>query len=404
MAYTILDLKNDLTGVMHGNRLNQVFNLNGVINRAARQLLLDVDPQETKRVLEFVNPVFNSVCDYPIAADVKGNRIIDVRPQVRRLPSDIWSQAYNQAFDVAKQNIFSATNMFTMNFDTGVKTIRLNAPYLNAPNVINQAEAVSTNGTWSAGGTASNLSVNNTNFVQGAGSLQFDVATGTGWIENSTMSAVSLSSVLNQSSLFVNAYFQTGSTMTSVTLRWGSDSSNYYTSTVTQNQQGTAFVNGWNLGQFIWKNATTVGSPNPAAIDYVRVSFTTSGNQTGMLVNGVSSILGSVLEYEYYSKYMFRNSVTGAFQETVLTDSDLINLDTESYNLLFNLTVFLVTQQTQGVDALNYDGNFFGQEYQKGLERYKALYKSEAQKPQSTYYYQPDKSYGQYLGRFGNNG
>lgn len=402
MSYTILDLKNDITGVIHGTQLNQIFNLNGVIDRAARQLLLDIDPQETKRTVEFVNPIFNTVYEYPIAEDVKGNRIIDIFPQVNRLPRDVWTQSYNQAFDVMKQNIFRSGNMFTMNFNSGVKTLRVNAPFLNAPVIINQTDSITQNGTWSVGGTASNLSLNNTSYVQGSGSLQFDIATGTGWIENSTMSAVDLSAFLNQSSLFTNTYFQTGSDVTSVELRWGSDSSNYYTSTVTQNQQNLAFVNGWNLEQFLWETATVVGSPDSSNISYVRVSIVTTGDQTACKVNGINSILGTVLAYEYYSKFLFRNSSTGAFQEKVLLDSDLINLDTESYNLLFNQAVFLISQQIQGADA-PFDGSFFDNEYKKGVARYTALYKSEAQKPQSAYYYQPDKGYSKYFGRFGNN-
>jgi hypothetical protein len=190
--YSVLDLKNDLEGVLHGTTNNQIQNLNGVINRAARQLLLDLDPQETKRTVEFIAPIFNTVFDYPIAADVKGNKLIDIFPQVQRIPQDIWLQDYNQAFDVAKQNIFSMTNMFTMNFNSGLKTIRINAPWLNAPVVINEIEAIATNGTWAIGGTASNLAVNNSNFAQGSGSLQFNVTVGTGYIENSTMTAIDL--------------------------------------------------------------------------------------------------------------------------------------------------------------------------------------------------------------------
>lgn len=403
MSYSVLNLKADLVGTLHGTTDNQIQNLNGVINRSARQMMLDVDPQETKRTVEFVNPIFNSVYDYPIAADVKGNKIIDILPQVQRIPRDIWAQSYNQAFDVAKQNIFSASNMFTMNFNTGLKTIRINAPFLNAPVVINQIEALGTNGTWSAGGTASNLSVNNSNFVQGAGSLQFDITTGAGWIENTTMESISLATLLNQASLFVNTYVPTGANLTSVAIRWGSSSSDYYTSTVTQTQQATVFQNGWNLEQFIWNNATIVGSPNPAAITYARITLNVSADMTACLVNGLDAILGSILAYEYYSKYMFRDAITGAFQETVTDDSNLINLDTESYNLLFNLVGFYTVQQQQGLDALFYDANFFGQQYQQGLAKYKSLYKSELQKPQSSYYQPSRPGYGRYLGRNWNN-
>lgn len=400
MAYNIQALKNDLQGVLHGTTLNQITNLNGLIYRAARQLLLDVDPQETKRTLEFVNPVFNTVFQYPIAADVKGNKLIDIRPQVRRLPRDIWTQGYNQAFDVAKQNVFSLANMFTMSFNTGIKTLLINSPFLNPPIILNQADSTTDNGTWTTGGTGSNIQNNYTNFVQGAGSLQFDVTTGTGYVENSTMSAVNLTNDLNQASFFVYVYVPTGSNLTSVELRWGSSSSNYYVATVTQTQQATTFQNGWNLCQFIWNTASTVGSPNVATINYARVSLAmTGGTNTACLVNGINCILGTILEYEYYSKYLFRDVTTGVFQETVTDDSNLINLDTETYNLLFYLVAHYAFQQQQGLDASFYDGNWAIQAYQNDVTRYKAMYKSELQKPQSIYYAIRNQSNSRYYGR-----
>jgi hypothetical protein len=398
MGYSVLNLKADLTGVLHGTQLNQIQNLDGVINRAARQLLLDIDPQETKRTVEFVNPIFNTVYDYPIAADVKGNKIIDLFPQVQRIPQDIWLQSYNQAFDVAKQNIFSMANMFTINFNTGLKSIRINAPFLNAPIIVNQAESVDDNGTWAVGGTASDVTTNNTNFAQGAGSLQFNVTTGAAYLENSTMTAVNLSNVVNQASLFAWVYVPNASLLTSVNLRWGSSSSDYYSLTATTTQQGTVFVNGWNLCEFEWANASVTGTPDDENIDYLRVTLNVTGSMTGCLINGIDCILGKILSYEYYSKYMFRDATTGAFQETVTDDSNLINLDTESYNLLFNLTAYFAAQQQQGVDAGG-DVVFFKKEYDLGVARYKSMYKSELQKPQSTYYQQPDPSYNRFMGR-----
>ena len=404
MSYSIQDLKNDLGGVLHGTTNNQIQNLDGVINRAARQLLLDLDPQETKRTVEFVNPIYNNVYDYPIAVDVKGNKLIDIFPQVQRLPVDIWTQAYNQAFDVQKQNVFSLLNMFTLNFNTSIKTIRLNSPFLNPPVIINQIEGISLNGTWATGGTASNLAVNNVNFAQGSGSLSTIVTVGTGYIENSTMTVVDLSAVVNQASFFVWVYVPTGANLTSVDLRIGSSSANYYHLAVTQNQQATTFANGWNLCQFPWASMATTGTPDATKIKYARISLAMTGTNTGVLFNGLDSILGTILNYSYYSKYLFRDAITGTYQETVTDDSNLINLDTESFNLLFNLVAYLATQQQQGLDAMFYDGSFFKQAYDAGIIRYKSMYKSELQKPQSSYYNMPDTSYRNYLGGFpGNN-
>ncbi len=396
--YSIQNLKNDLSAILHGTTLNQIQNINGLIDRAARQLILEVDPQETKRTLEFVGPVFNSVYDYPISSDVKGNKIIDIFPQVQRIPQDIWTQQYNQAFDVSKQNIFSQLNMFTMNFNTGLKTLRINAPWLNPPIILNEVEGIALNGTWATGGTASNLSVNNTNFAQGSGSLQFDATAGAAYLENTTSTAVNLSAVVNQSYLFVWVYVPDASKLTDVKLRWGSSSANYYEGTATTTQQGTVFQNGWNLCQFPWASSTTVGTPNSSSISYLRVTLDVTGNETACLVNGINSILGSILSYEYYSKYLFRDATTGAFQENVTDDSNLVNLDTDSFNLLTNLCAVFSAQQMQGVDATFADLPFFEQQYEKSLQRYKNMYKSEVQKPQSAYYYQPYKGYGRYFG------
>lgn len=392
-------MEGELEAVLHGTTLNQITNLVGLENRAARQLLLDLDPQETKRVVEFVNPIYNSVFDYPIAADVKGNKLIDIFPQVQRIPQDIWTQAYNQAFDVAKQNIFSFQNMFTMGFNTGIKTIRINAPLLNPPQIINEIEGITLNGTWAVGGTASSLAVNNTNFAQGSGSLQFNVTSGAAYLQNSTMTSVDLSDVALQTSFFTWVYIPTGSNLTSVELRIGSSASNYYSLTVTANQQGTAFVNGWNLCQFTWSSMAVTGTPVTTAINYARITLNVTATMTGVLINGLDSILGTILNYSYYSKYLFRDSTTGAFQETVTNTSNLINLDTESYNLYVNLVALFAVQQQQGLDGLFFDASYFQNMYDKDLARYKAMYKSELQKPQSVYYKQPDTSYNRIIGR-----
>ncbi len=399
MSYSIQDANADLEGVLHGTTTNQIEGLDNLYNRAARQLLLDLDPQETKRTLQFTTPIFNGVNQYAIAPDVKGNRIIDIKPQVDRTSNDIWLQSYNQAFDVAKNQCFAAGNMFTMNFNTGLKTLLINAPFLPAPIIPNQASNITSNGTWAVGGSASSLTVDNQNFVYGGGSLKFDLPSGAGYLENSTMSATNMSTNVNQGTFFLWVYMPTGSQFTNVKFRWGSSSSAYYEVTATQTQQGTAFADGWNQIQFPWLGAAVTGVPDSSSITYMRVTMTTTAVQTGAHLNYITLGMGVFLQYEYYSKYLFRDAVTGVFQEKVTDSSNLINLDTETYNLFFNLAASLAAQQMQGMDAMLYDGSFFATKYAEGLARYRALYKSEAQKPQSSFYVMPTPGYGKYLGR-----
>ncbi len=117
------------------------------------------------------------------------------------------------------------------------------------------------------------------------------------------------------------------------------------------------------------------------------------------MLNNIVARIGTILQVLYYSRYMFSDSVTGAWQETVTDDSNLINLDTESFNILFNQVAYLSLQQQQGLDATFYDGSFFKQAYDTGVARYKAMYKSEVQEPQSTYYQVPDTTYNRFMGR-----
>ena len=216
----------------------------------------------------------------------------------------------------------------------------------------------------------------------------------------STMGAQNLSDFLNQATQFLYTLLPTASGFSSVNLRWGSSSSNYYSVTTTVTQENTAFQNAWDLLAFAWLGASVVGSPDPTKITYLRVTWNYTGAQTAVHLNSLTSNMGRVLEMEYYSKYAFRDGVTGAFKEKVTSDTDIVNLDTETYNIFMNRFLYLACQQKQGLDALFGDQPFFEKEYEQGIARYQALYKSEVQKPRSNYYNLPQQgNYGNYMGR-----
>jgi hypothetical protein len=141
---------------------------------------------------------------------------------------------------------------------------------------------------------------------------------------------------------------------------------------------------------------TKVGSPVVSNITYVQLGFTATNDIYGSNFAQVWSKLGFVFNIEYYSKYLFSTSL-GVWQETTTDDSDIINLDTDSYNLLLNLTGLYATQQALGQDA-GYDTNFFSDAYKLGLMRYKSMYKSEISKPQMSYY---KRTYNGYLPMLG---
>jgi len=390
MAYTISDLKTDLSGVIHGTDLNKVENLDGLINRASRRLLSDIDPQETIRIVQIQSPIFDRVYDYPLPSDLKGNRAIDIYPQINRRPSDMFNQVNNEEFGAYKKD-----GTLNIKFDTAFKTLRL-ANDGQAAVMINPLDDLTSAGTWASGGDAINLVSDNLQYVQGSASLKFDVdgATGTAFIENSTMQPVDLTPKDNEGVVFGWMYMPStpNPVVTSVTFRWGSSSGDYFEKAVTVRQDGTAFQHGWNLLKFDWNTATTTGSPDSSAINYLRLEFAyPSGTPIqAFRFDAVTSQLGQIFELEYYSKFLFRDAITGAFQETVTDDSNLVNLDVDSYNILFDMVSEMTNQQIVGQPA-NFDIGYFSTMYQQDVARYTRKYPSQVLTPTFKYYRFPMK-------------
>lgn len=396
----IQTLLSDLTSVVHGTTVNKVPNIYGMINRAARAVLLDVDPKETQRIVQMTQ-IFNDVFDYPLPPDVKGDKIVDLRLQAGRTPWDIFQQGYAENFDAEK--LVSFKNKIYTQWNTGIKTVRIEAPFLTQPVTITDTSSITD---WQ-GQFISNLHLNTANAPSNNGALVFNLDAGNpvGEIYNTNLTPIDLSSHENISTLFFWVYLPDATAIDSVTLIWGSqyqvDNWEY---AVTQTQQGTAFQNGWNLLAAPWVDAIVNGTPDASKISFVAVDYSNPGQtlQTGVQLSTITSALGFYFDLQYYSKYLFRDPATNVFQEAVIDSSDnnkLINLDTESYNLLFNKTAFYIAQSLQGADA-EYDASYWDSEYQLALKNYKGQNPSEQKLKGSIYYRLPKKSYNYYQGWF----
>lgn len=401
-SYSVSQAKSDLEAVLHGSTLNQVTGVDNIFNRAARQLLLDCDPQETIRIAQ-TPKIYQNVYDYPLTnlTDLKGNKIIDIRPQVNRSLADVFGQKYSQEFDVSKQ--YASAPNFTIDFNTAQKSLRIDATNLVAPVTLNNIDAPSSNGTWADGGSSGvgNFSQNTSNPASAPSSLQFDLTnTSHAIIVNSTSQAVDLSTHKSVSSLFLWVYIPvTTPAVTEIDLYWGSSSANYWVQSASAPYNNSSFVAGWNLVQFDWSSASSIGTPNASSVGYLRIDlfFASPITQPGFGLNTLTSNLGAIFQILYYSKFLFRDASTEAFQETVTDDSNLINLDTDTFNVFFNLLTLFTVQQISGGDSKD-DIGFYTQQYKDSLARYQALYKSQLQKPSITYYNTPKPSYQKFFG------
>ena len=116
----ISDLKTRIQSKIHGKSLNKVQDVYNVIYEAAGNLLLRIDPYETKRksTLTLEDQVFS----YSAPIDLKGDKIIDIRPVSERTALDDFSQTYQAEFDQYKTD-----RTFAVEMNSGIKTLRISA-------------------------------------------------------------------------------------------------------------------------------------------------------------------------------------------------------------------------------------------------------------------------------------
>jgi len=385
--YSITDLKTDLASAVSATNTNAIPNLTYLINRTARKVVGDIDIAECKRVVSMTSPVYGEVYNYALPSDLSANRIIDIRPSTESISN---SNEFGNFSSLFTRDFMRIKQSGTMNvtWNQGMKSLRLSASIGNAA-VVNTINSITDNGTWALGGTGTNLTVDNVNFLSGGASLRFDTTVGTSaYIDNLTMIPVDLSSMLETGAVFLYVYLPTAS-ITNVVVRWGSSAANYYENTATAQQDNTVFVQGWNLLQFNWNGATVVGTPVDTAIDYSRITFNyPSATLIGFRVNNLVSQLGKMFELEYYSNAIFRDSITGAFKVKTDSDNDLLNLDVDSYNIFLNMLVDYAAQ-TIGGETAQYASSYFKNEYALDKRRYLQKWPSEAIFPRTTYWTPP---------------
>jgi len=390
----ITTLKSELAGILHGTTINKVTNLNGVINRAGRKLLLDIDPVETVREIP-LGPVYDSVYDYACPTDLKGNGVIDIKPQINRTLRDRYPQTYSQEFDIMKDYVFQPN--YNVNNKNGIKTLRIDTPLINTGIVLTEADTLTGNDTW-AGAT---FTIDNVNYASGSGAITFDVPASSPFgITDVMTTPVDLSTHENQSVIGFYIFLPTAADITSIQFGFGSSIVDGWISpAITLTNEGLAFTDGWNFLTFNWKNCSVTGTPVSSAIKYLALIMVTNTTaQTAVKINNFVSRLGQQMNIRYYSKYLFRDYLTNVFQETITSDSNIINLDTESYNLLLQQTALQAVQQAFDGTA-NTDTAFFQKQYDDSLKAYKGMYKSEKNKPKVQYYRKPSVSWRRFFGR-----
>lgn len=154
-------------------------------------------------------------------------------------------------------------------------------------------------------------------FQDSVASLSFDIVVGQSSNNRATITNTTLTnnlSTIESTGVFLlDAFITDSSHMSSYTLFWGTDSSNYWTSTVTTNIDGNAFANGWQTLAFDWATASKVGSPSSSAITYYRIDMNYTAAQTSNTKNRYDSFRVAKPETLtfYYASFYVGTDTTG---------------------------------------------------------------------------------------------
>lgn len=168
-------------------------------------------------------------------------------------------------------------------------------------------------GEWELDSDATNLTVDTVEYSQGTASLNFDIdvsasANNRATIVNSTMTSIDLSEDINISAWLLDVWIPDVTNFSSVTIYWGTDSSNYWSGTATTDMNGYTFTaNEKNTVKVNWADATMTGTPDEADITYVRIDFNYTGSQTDdtdFRVDNLRVARPEKLKFYYLSSYV----------------------------------------------------------------------------------------------------
>ncbi len=319
--------------------------LNGAIEQAAEEMLSFIKPKDLSKRTTIENALYDQVNRYTCPEDLDTNKIMQwTRLKGMKEVGDWFNpmtQVTNLAFDQATRNHDSELNIFTIEYQSGKKFIKVSDMRQegNSGLTLAQMNSITEDGTWLTFGNVVNLQTDNLTYVSGSGSLRFDIndSGNIGGIENFNMTPFNIKDFLNVGKIFSWLDVPNLRQIQTVTLDLFSSLTDYYSITVSSPHDTDQFQLEWNLLGFALDSSTmnTVGTPNPAAINHVKVTFVTNGtlNMNSVRMDNIVARKGSVYGIQYVSNQLFQDPITGLFKSRPTLDSDLITLEYNSYQV-----------------------------------------------------------------------
>jgi len=198
-------------------------------------------------------------------------------------------------------------------------------------------------GTWEADTStsdATSLALDTIEYKEGSASFKFNVdvsqsGNNRATIQNTTLTSRDFSDYEDLAAWFFWVYIPDETYFSSVTLFWGSDTSNYWSATATTDYNNNAWVEGWNRVKVVWSAATATGTPDSSAVDYIRVDYNYTGSQTddnNFRLDDLKLIIPEQLTFYYTTWNVGANSSgTGLTAFTASTDVPFFSAQYDGY-------------------------------------------------------------------------
>lgn len=342
--FTVSAYKDSVSGILSGMNINSVSDLDGTIERAARVLVQRADIPEASGIQNIT--LYQGVFDYECDTTIFGTAITDIRPQGISRPSwDTATKTTQQQFDRLKAYRPQGTTS-TFQYENGVPIIRIKSPFSNQGNTLDPCTQIAN---WVATGTASTPIVDTSVYYQSPSSLRYTVTTGAGILTDTLSSSIDLSSYEDVGVAFLANFIPTDSAnLTSITLKIGSDSSNYNSVTATTPFIGTFTDNLWQLVAFDFATASQTGTPDWSAIDYIQITDNVTGTITNMRIGDLFISQPTPAQILFQSAAIFIPSGSTTALTTITSNTDTIILNDPAYNLFLYEGALAILENTSG--------------------------------------------------------
>ena len=340
--HTVGQLKDGLRGLLQGVNLDNVTGLDEALERTVRVLSTKVDIPEA--TINQAITLYGGVYDYAAPTNIFGSSVIDFRPQgeSRNQLDYVYKQSIAQ-FDRTKALIPNGYRL-TFEWDKGTPIVRVASPK-PTPRAWIDTMAVDTD--WVAAGSASGLTEDETVYHTSPSSLRFSLAGSSTGTLTKTINSIDISSYEDVCVGFLAMRTPSIANLTSVSLKIGSDASNYDQVTETDGFLGAWKVNDWLLTAFDFSTATATGTPDWDNIDYVQISVAHTAAITNFYVGGLWLSLPSPSELLYKTPAIFLND--GSLSSSITDDDDEIILNDSAFVLYeYECAVMIAEQYSKG--------------------------------------------------------